>query len=149
MTIDKFMSKSIVTVEMDDSLNTLREIFENVRFHHLLVVESSRLVGVISDRDLLKALSPNIGTAAETTKDSETLNKRAHQIMTRKPVTLKSDAEIYDAIEIFNSHNISCIPVVDDEHKPIGIMSWRDILRAIGSKGGKHPDSANQLGGSY
>jgi acetoin utilization protein AcuB len=149
MTIDKFMSKSIVTVEMDDSLNTLREIFETVRFHHLLVVESSRLVGVISDRDLLKALSPNIGTAAETTKDSETLNKRAHQIMTRKPVTLKSDAEIYDAIEIFNIHNISCIPVVDDEHKPIGIMSWRDILRAIGSKGGKHPDSANQLGGSY
>jgi acetoin utilization protein AcuB len=149
MTVEGFMNKSIVTVEMDDLLSTVREIFDNVPFHHLLVVESGKLVGVVSDRDLLKALSPNIGTAAETTTDSATLNKRVHQIMTRKPVTLKPKAGIYDAIEIFNNHNISCIPVVDDEYKPIGIMSWRDILKAIGSKRDKHPDSANQQGGSY
>jgi acetoin utilization protein AcuB len=134
MTIERFMSKSIVTVEMDDSLNTVKEIFDHAHFHHLLVVESGRLVGVISDRDLLKALSPYIGTTAETTKDSATLNKRVHQIMTRRPVTLKSNAKIYDAIEIFNHHNISSIPIVDDELRPIGIVSWRDILKAIVSK---------------
>jgi acetoin utilization protein AcuB len=147
MTVEGFMNKSIVTVEMDDLLSTVREIFDNVPFHHLLVVESGKLVGVVSDRDLLKALSPNIGTAAETITDSATLNKRVHQIMTRKPVTLKASAEIYDAIEIFNNHNISCIPIVDDEHKPIGIMSWRDILRAIGSKRGKHPERVSHQQG--
>lgn len=124
------MSKNVVTVEMDDSLRMVKEIFNNTRFHHLLVVESGKLFGVISDRDLLKALSPNIGTVSETVSDTATLNKRVHQIMTRKPVVLEQNAEIFEAIEIFKNQNISCIPVVDDEYEPVGIISWRDILKA-------------------
>ncbi len=131
MKINKIMSKTVVTVEMDDSLRVIKKIFDNTRFHHLLVVESRKLYGVISDRDLLKALSPNIGTVCETEQDRASLNKRAHQIMTRKPVVLEQNAEIFDAIEIFNKKNISCIPVVDDEYKPIGILTWRDILKAL------------------
>jgi len=146
MNVEKIMSKRVVTVEMDDSLKAVKEIFDNVRFHHLLVVESGRLFGVISDRDLLKALSPNIGTIIETNRDAVTLNKRVHQIMTRKPVTLTPSAGIYDAIKIFNIYNISCIPVVDDENKPVGIISWRDVLKAIKLKWGKHPNNANQQG---
>ncbi len=133
MNVEKIMSKTVVTVEMDDSLKVVKDIFDNTRFHHLLVVESAKLLGVISDRDLLKSLSPNIGTATETLKDAATLNKRAHQIMTRKPVTLAPNAEIYDAINIFNNKDISCIPIVDNERKPIGILSWRDILKALAS----------------
>jgi acetoin utilization protein AcuB len=66
--------------------------------------------------------------------------------MTRKPVTLTPSAGIYDAIKIFNIYNISCIPVVDDENKPVGIISWRDVLKAIKLKWGKHPNNANQQG---
>jgi acetoin utilization protein AcuB len=130
VSIKQIMSKNVVTVEMDDSLKMVREIFNNTRFHHLLVVESGELFGVISDRDLLKALSPYIGTVSENERDRVTLNKRVHQIMTRKPVVLEQDAEIFEAIEIFKNQNISCIPVVDDEYKPVGIISWRDILKA-------------------
>jgi len=148
MNVEKIMSKTTVTVEMDDSLRVVKEIFDNVWFHHLLVVESGKLFGVISDRDLLKALSPNIGTASERTRDLATLNKKVHQIMTRKPVTLSLKAGIYEAIEVFNNHKISCIPVVDEEHKPVGIISWRDILKAIEAKRGKHPTKANQQGRS-
>ncbi len=131
MNVEDIMNETIVAVEMDDSLQVVKEIFDKVRFHHLLVVESGRLFGVISDRDLLKALSPNIGSIAETASDRATLNKRAHQIMTRKPVTLSPKARIHDAIEIFINHKISCIPIVDEEEKPIGIISWRDILKTI------------------
>ena len=134
MSVKKIMSTAIVTVEMDDRLKTVKEIFGSVRFHHLLVVESDKLVGVLSDRDLLKALSPRIGTPAETEDDSASLNKRVHQIMTRRPVVLKPDSTIYEAIEVFNKHNISCIPIVDDDNIPVGIVSWRDILKQIGSK---------------
>ena len=131
MNVEKIMSKHVATVKMDDSLKSVKEIFDNVSFHHLLVVESDKLYGVVSDRDLLKAISPNIGTNSETSRDTVTLNKRVHQIMTSKLVTLTPDAEISDAIEIFNNHNISCIPVVDDKNKPVGIISWRDIIKAI------------------
>ena len=131
MSVERIMSTIVVTVEMDDSLRTVKEIFDNTRFHHLLVVESGKLFGVVSDRDLLKALSPHIGTVSETASDAASLNKRVHQIMTRKPVVLGQNAGIFDAIEIFNNHNISCVPVVDDGFKPVGIISWRDILKAL------------------
>ena len=49
MNVEKIMSKRIVTVERDDSLKVVKEIFDNARFHHLLVVESGKLFGVISD----------------------------------------------------------------------------------------------------
>ena len=135
------MSKNVVAVEMDDSLRIVKRIFGNTRFHHLLVVEFGKLVGVISDRDLLKALSPYIGTLDETNRDRASLNKRVHQIMTRKPVVLRQNARIVDAIEIFKNKKISCIPVVDDHFKPIGIISWRDILKALESTQGNHRDN--------
>ena len=131
MSVEKIMSNPVVTIEMDDSLRMVKEIFDNTHFHHLLVVGSGKLFGVVSDRDLLKALSPNIGTAAETSKDAATLNKKVHQIMTSELVTLTPAADISEAIEIFNSYDISCIPVVDDKNKPVGIVSWRDIIKAI------------------
>ena len=131
MSVRDIMSKPVVTVELDDSLKTVKDIFDNTRFHHLLVVESDVLLGVISDRDLLKAISPNIGTMSERQNDLATLSKKVHQIMTRKPVTLGIGADLEDAIDIFNRHAISCIPVVDGTFKPIGIISWRDVLRAL------------------
>lgn len=131
MHISDIMSQPIVTIEMDDSLAQVKEIFDHSKFHHLLVVEKKVLCGVISDRDLLKAISPNIGTIAETVHDAATLNKRVHQIMTRKPVTTSSAATIVDAIDIFNHEKISCIPVCDERRHPIGIVSWRDILQVL------------------
>jgi acetoin utilization protein AcuB len=131
MKIEDIMSKPLVTVEMDDSLSIVKHIFDNTRFHHLLVIDSELLVGVISDRDLLKNVSPNIGTAAETTRDIETLNKKAHQIMSRNLLTLKQSASINEAITLFNEHSISCIPIIDSAGKAIGIVSWRDILKNL------------------
>ena len=132
MKASKLMSTNLVVVQMDDHLGKLKAIFEETRFHHLLVVEGERLYGIISDRDLLKSLSPNIGTMAATTKDMASLNKKAHQIMTRRPIFLREDATIDDAISIFNQNKISCIRIVDNTEAPIGIISWRDIMRELG-----------------
>jgi len=134
MKIKDIMQKRVVTVDMDCSLWEVKMIFDNTRFHHLLVIEKDRLVGVISDRDYLKAASPNLGTAAETTKDTATLNKRAHQIMSRKLHTLDEDATVLDAILLFNQKPVSCIPVVDDERHIKGILSWRDIMKVMYDK---------------
>jgi len=131
MNITKIMSKRIVTVELDDTLRVVRDIFGNVAFHHLLVVDNKRLYGILSDRDLLKALSPNLGTAAETREDRATLNKKVHQIMSREPITLTEEAGVRDAIDLFNTETITCIPVVDDENRPVGIISWRDIIKML------------------
>jgi acetoin utilization protein AcuB len=137
MNVRSIMTARVVTVEMDDRLDVVKQIFDTLKFHHLLVVDDrKKLSGVVSDRDLLKALSPYVGSAAETARDIATLNKRVHQIMSRNPITLHPEAQVAEAVELLLKQRISCIPIVDREFKPVGILSWRDVLKSLHA--GKH-----------
>jgi acetoin utilization protein AcuB len=129
MIINEIMTPHPVCVGLDDRLSTIKQIFDERHFHHVLVVEEGVLVGVISDRDLLKAISGNIGTQRVTVNELASLDKAAHMIVTRKPITLMAGALLSEALAIFNSNRISCIPIVDADMAPIGILSWRDILQ--------------------
>ena len=132
MAMGDIMTAPVVTVDMDDRLERVKEIFDAKGFHHLLVTdENERLSGIVSDRDLLRALSPYVGSAAETTRDLATLNKRVHQIMTRRPLTLRPQSAIAEAVNLLLTQRISCIPIVDDDCKPVGIVSWRDVLKSL------------------
>lgn len=129
MSVDSIMTHRVVTVEMDDTVLIIRGLFKYLKFHHLLVVENRKLVGVISDRDLLRALSPFLGTPSETTHDRDTLNRRAHQIMSRHPVVIHPETEIKTAANLLFERNISCLPVVTHEGDIVGIVTRQDILK--------------------
>jgi acetoin utilization protein AcuB len=132
MSLGGVMTTRLVTVEVDDPLEVVKQIFDSAKFHHLLVVDAGKkLCGVISDRDLLRALSPYIGTGSENARDTATLKKRVHQIMTRKPVTLPPEATVADAVKVFLEHRVSCIPIVGPGFKAVGILSWRDVLKSL------------------
>ncbi len=132
MTLANIMTARVVSVAMDDKLELVKEIFDSKNFHHLLVVdEHGKLSGIVSDRDLLRALSPYVGSAAETTRDLATLNKRVHQIMSRHPITLRAQSGIAEAANLLLAHRISCVPIVDADFRPIGIVSWRDLLKSL------------------
>lgn len=129
MNIASILTRRVATVEMDDTLQTIRDIFANVKFHHILVVKNRKLVGVISDRDLLKSLSPFLDTLSERTLDMATLNRKAHQIMSRKPVTLKKETSIEAAANLMLENNVSCLPVTSRQGDVEGIVTWKDIFR--------------------
>jgi acetoin utilization protein AcuB len=131
LTVGNIMSRRVITITMDDNLAKAQELFHEFRFHHLLVLEHRQLVGVISDRDLLKAISPNIGTLSETDRDRATLNKRAHQIMSRNPVTVKIGTPIETAARLLIEKKVSCLPIINDGNELEGILSWKDILNAL------------------
>ena len=131
MQVEQIMSANPVTVGLDDRLWRVKEIFDNHKFHHLLVVDDGRLVGVLSDRDVLRWVSPHVGTNRVTVNDLSTLDIPVHRVVTRKLVTLAPEADVFDAVDVFNRHNISCIPIVDGEGAPIGIISWRDVMKLL------------------
>ena len=130
MRLDSIMTRRVVTVGMDDTLATLWEVFHHERFHHLLVIEHDELRGIISDRDLLKASSPFVNTFAEQKRDLMIWRKRAHQIMTRKPITITEDASWEDAARLMLRANVSCLPVVSSDGQIEGILTWKDLLRS-------------------
>lgn len=130
MKVYEVMTERVVSVDMDDRLTVIKEILDSAPFRHLLVVEDGLLQGVISDRDLLRCLSPFIGTDAESVKDINTIKQRAHQVMTRSPITIKGSMAIRDALRIMIEHNIGCLPVIDDDNI-MGIFTLHDGLRAL------------------
>lgn len=132
MEIKDIMSRQLVTVALDDRVGLVRDLFLNYRFHHLLVVERKKLLGVISDRDLFKNLSPFIGRElAERSQDLALLDRRVHQIMTRKLVTVMPDTALINAVQVMVSQGVSCLPVINEQRCAVGIVSWKDLFRAM------------------
>lgn len=131
LTLADIMSTPVVTVEMDDRLMLAKDIFDQVRFHHLLVVDNDNntLQGVLSERDLLRVISPHIGSSAETVRDLDTLQKRVHQVMTRNPITASPHISIQAAAKLILQHGIGSLPVLE-AGKLVGIVTWKDLLRA-------------------
>ncbi len=124
MNVEPLMTRKVITIEKDDSLLAIREIFENVKFHHLLVVDGQKLIGVISDRDLLSAIPP----FSEKECDAVALNKKAHQIMSRTLITVDAKTSIEQAGNLLLKNNISCLPVISPQDTVEGILTWKDIL---------------------
>lgn len=132
MKIKNIMSKELITLSMDESLSKAKEIFESNKIHHLLITDDDGLLaGIITDRDLYKHLSPTVGTSQETHRDTALLQKKIHQIMARNLITAQAHHTLSQAVLLLYDNHKSCLPVVNKERKPIGIITWRDLLKVL------------------
>ncbi|PCJ48167.1 MAG: CBS domain-containing protein [Gammaproteobacteria bacterium] len=129
MLVDQIMSQNLNTVTADEDLQSLSNTFDKVSYHHIPVVDAdNRLLGIISDRDVTQRLSPFIGTEHERDCDRELLNSTAADIMTADPITIAQSTRIETASILLLENNFSCLPVVDDDGKIEGLLTWKDIL---------------------
>lgn len=128
MPVADIMTRKLVAVAPQRAVGDLQPLFTLHRIHHLLVVEEGKLLGIISDRDVLRSISPFANTPAAEQKDSFTLSRKAHQIMNKNVVSVNSTASIRDACATLLDNGKSLLPVIDDG-KLVGVLSWKDILR--------------------
>lgn len=129
MPVKTIMTANPVTVSPDATLARARELLERYNIHHLLVETDQRVVGIVSEGDILRNVSPYANTPAETARDQFTLNKKVHQVMHRRPPTVTADAPVSAAAKIILENNITCVPVVNEQGLLVGIVSWKDLLR--------------------
>lgn len=129
MLVNQIMTRNVQTVFADDTLGLISKILNEVSFHHLPVVDSNNvLVGIISDRDVLRNLSPFLGTDFERDCDRGLTNQSAAEIMSPNPVTIRESTRIEAASISLLDNNFSCLPVVDEDGKLDGLLTWKDIL---------------------
>ena len=122
------MTRHVVRVNADDPLAVVRHKLTQGGFHHLPVMDKGELIGIISDRDVLGALSPFLDSPSERARDVRTLKKRAHQVMTPQPYTILPDATIEAAGEMLLALDISALPIIDKDGYLVGILTWHDIV---------------------
>lgn len=128
-TVQTIMSRHVVMIEPDAKLGEALALLAKHRFHHLVVCRERIAIGILSDRDLLRAQSPFLNTLAERTLDAHTLERPVHQLMTRKLVTASQTSSIADASTLMLDHGVSSLVVTEPQAPVDGIVTWRDLLR--------------------
>jgi acetoin utilization protein AcuB len=132
MKIERVMQKNLLTLSMDSPLSKAKEIFEGNNVHHVIIIDDNGLLaGVITDRDLYKHLSPTVGTSHETHRDTALMQKKIHQIMTRDVIKAQGKQSLNEAVLLLHDNHVSCLAIVNEENKPIGILTWRDLLKVL------------------
>lgn len=113
LTVSDLMTTQLITVNVDDPIKKARAEMELGVIRHLPVVDDrGRLVGVVSDRDLLGA-------------------KRGHKVadvMTRDVITIRADAPASEAASLMLDYKISSVLVVGDEQQLVGVVTQTDYL---------------------
>ncbi len=130
-TVGAIMTSRVKTIEMDDTLNFVQGVFRKVKLDHLVVVDEGKIVGLISDRDFFKAISPFVNTVSETSRDRATLEKRVHQIMSLDPITVLKSCPIEKAAKIMMDRSLSCLPVTHSDGSMEGILTWKDLIKGF------------------
>ena len=117
--IERVMKKEIITVSPDTSMAQLKEVLRLNRISGVPVLEGGLLVGVISIEDLLKAL---VEGEAQTP-----VRKR----MTTRPITVRQDESVVEAVKKFAQYKVGRLLVVDDQGHLAGILTGGDITRGL------------------
>lgn len=131
MFVADIMTENVHTISPSHTLGDVRKIFKEVSYRHLLVEENGVLVGIVSDRDVLIRLSPYLGTAEESEKDRALLALPVEKFMSRKMITVDRQTIIECASILLIENNISCLPVVKENNRIDGILSWKDLLQYL------------------
>ncbi len=115
------MKTSLVTAKPDEPV---REVVKRMVEHNvgsvLVVDDEGRLVGIFTERDLARLVA-----------EGGSLEEPVSKHMSKKPLTAAPEEPVSKIASKMVEHWLRHIPVVDEQGKPLGVISIRDVLRAI------------------
>ena len=113
------VSKKIVTVKKDTQIKKICQLLIKNKISGVSVVDDKkRLIGYVSERDIINALQGNV----------DFLKKKASDIMTKKVVSVTPDMPLYDVAKIFTNKPFKNIPVVGKGKKILGVIARKDVI---------------------
>jgi len=119
----RVMTENPATVSPGSSADMVRQQLESGGLHHLPVVDDGRVVGIVSASDLMKLylLDGSAALRAATVA----------QIMEKDPVVIDSTATMRQAAEMLAGGGFHALPVVDENHMLVGILTSSDLIVAL------------------
>lgn len=131
MTVKSVMTANPYTVEPKDPVTDAQTMMRREKIHRLPVVDhAKRLVGIVSEKDLLYA-TPSPATTLNVYEMSNLLSKlTVDKVMSREVITVQSETLVEDAARLLVDNNIGGLPVVDDGTL-VGIVTESDLFRLL------------------
>ncbi|MBT8234460.1 MAG: CBS domain-containing protein [Saprospiraceae bacterium] len=118
-------------INSNASLNKAINLMNSTQVSHLLVRDGDRLVGVISKNDLLEKFFSIVQMSSGKIYNDKILeNTKVSELIKRDPITLTAKDSVKHAIDLMLKNKIHCIPIINEENEPIGIMTPTDVMKA-------------------
>ena len=131
MLVRDWMSRDVVTIGDDESMQRATAIMKEHNVRMLPVLQKGKLVGVVSDTDLKRA-SASDATTLDVHELLYLLSKiKIKDVMTRSPVTVPVDWTVEETAELLLKHKISGAPVVDAKGDVVGMITRDDIFKVL------------------
>lgn len=114
MRVKNYMSVNVITVSPEQNVEEIARLMKRTKHDGFPVVEGSNLVGIITARDLVL----------------HDRKAKAEELMSREVVVTFPDTHLVDAARVMFRKGVSRLPVVDENHKLIGIVTNTDVIRS-------------------
>jgi len=121
------MQTQVVTIGEGDSLSTAEDIMRLGGVRHMPVVHAGKLVGVLSERDLLRISLSGLSSEANAERRAFLQALQVGRAMSAPPVITEPSAPVERAARLLAERKIGCLPVVDGE-RVVGIVTATDVL---------------------
>ena len=132
MFVGECMSAPAVTITPDTPLQVALNLMHEHRFRRLPVVdEQGRLIGIVSERDLLYACPPPPTLLSGLGLNHLLAESQTRQIMTREVIATTPGTFVEDAARLIVENKVGGLPVVDEDNCVIGVITETDIFRAF------------------
>jgi acetoin utilization protein AcuB len=131
MLVKNWMSKKVITIDADDSMEDAMGLLKEHGIRRLPVMKKGKLVGIVTDRDLKNA-SASDATTLEIHELLYLLTKvKVKDIMTKDPITVPPDYTVEETAQVLLESKISGAPVVDENGEVVGIITQSDLFRVL------------------
>ena len=130
MNVGRRMSHPVITVQPNTPITKVHELMTHEKIHQTPVVKNGKLVGIISEKDILKAY-PSPVTSLSVWEITSLLEKiTVKKIMVEKVLTVNEDTPIEDAARMMVDNQISSLPVMRNKEL-VGIITKSDLFRIM------------------
>jgi len=120
MKLEHILQRPIVTIPSGTTMLDAAKLMVDNNMGLLVICdtkEGTKLLGVISERDIMKAIA-----------SGKTLNTAVDEVSTKHVITAKASSDVAEAAKAMNKNRIRHVVVVDEHGKPIGVVSMRDLV---------------------
>ena len=99
--------------------------------HAPVVDKDRRVVGMLSDRDIRLALGATLFTEVDGAAAKRIRFLKIREVMARNPIVVHQSVPLREAVSAFLHKSVGALPVVDDDERIVGILSYVDVLREL------------------
>ncbi|MGD8761883.1 MAG: CBS and ACT domain-containing protein [Desulfobacteraceae bacterium] len=131
MLVKNWMSRPAITIDADAMLSEAIKLLKQHKIHLLPVLEEDHIVGIVTEIDLRKAAGSDASPVKHSDLEKPRPTTKIRDIMVKAPVTIPYNYTIEETAELQLVHNISGVPVVDEQEKIVGVITKTDIFKYI------------------